>query len=239
MNEVIKKVLRPLYYKMTPSMRQKAHQCYRVLLKIFSSKKSYKSHYSEVNISGDVACLSQLKGNDTGLDILLFPVTDWDFRLQRPQQLVLELAKLDNRIIYFSTTFNLSSAPGFTIKKMAARNIVLCTLNINKHEINIYRDIPDEQQINFLLQGLYLVRQAIGFKFTHSIINYPFWGTVVARLSSNSIIYDCMDYHAGFENNEMHVSSEENKLINSAYLVFTTAKNISDLIAETKKYHHP
>jgi hypothetical protein len=104
---------------------------------------------------GDLSNLHQLTKKENGLDILLFPVIDWEFRLQRPQQLAKELGKLGNRVIYFATTFNVTNTPGFIIEKMPVDGVVLCKLNINKHEVNIYKDkrsrpdkFPDSQCIS-------------------------------------------------------------------------------------------
>ena len=234
----IKKIVRPFYYQLSPAMRGRAKKIYQLVRGIHLEQHVATHSFISrdgVDIFGDLTCLHQLPKKEKGLDILLFPVIDWDFRLQRPQQLVKELAKLGSRIIYFSTTFNVSTAPGFIIEKMPVEGVVLCKLNINKHEVNIYKDRLDNEQINFLVHSIYLARQAFGFGYTNSIIDLPFWREIVERLSSNFIIYDCMDHHAGFDNNESTMLTEEERLFKSSDLVITTAQRLSESVMKYRE----
>ncbi|HEP1062527.1 glycosyltransferase [Klebsiella aerogenes] len=237
----IKNIVRPFYYQLSPATRGKVKKTYQrvrgINLEPHPVTSSFAGHIGKDSgdINGDLSCLHQLHKRNGGFDILLFPVIDWDFRLQRPQQLVKELAKLGSRVVYFSTTFNVSTSPGFSIEKMPVENVVLCKLNINKHEVNIYKDKLDQEQVHFLIHSIYLVRQAFGFGFTNSIIDLPFWREVVEGLSSNNIIYDCMDHHAGFENNESTMLTEEDKLFKSSDLVITTAQRLSESVAKHRE----
>ena len=38
-------------------------------------------------------------------DVIVFPVIDWDFRLQRPQQVAAELARRRHRVFYLTVDF--------------------------------------------------------------------------------------------------------------------------------------
>lgn len=238
MNNLLKRVVRPIYYRMSPTARDTIRQ----LFNFFNERKQLQSHVNSAGLStnssiiqGDLSCLHKLGDKKQGLDILLFPVIDWDFRLQRPQQLVKELGKQNNRVIYFATTFNVSATPGFVIQKMPVKGVVLCQLNINKHQVNIYKDKLETEQVNFLIHSIYLARQAFGFGFTNSIVDLPFWREVAEGLASNYIIYDCMDHHAGFENNESSMLTEEIKLFESADLVITTAQRLSESVGKYRE----
>jgi GT2 family glycosyltransferase/glycosyltransferase involved in cell wall biosynthesis len=233
MKDSIKSIVRPIYYRMSPLMRARVKKLYRNLRGINDVQHPLSTSFDDAaRVQGDISCLRLLGEKKSGLDILLFPVIDWDFRLQRPQQLVRELGKQGHRIIYFATTFNVSPVPGFVIQKMASDGVVLCKLNINKHEVNIYKDKLDREQVNFLIHSVCLARQAFGFGFTNSIIDLPFWREVIEGLASNHIIYDCMDHHAGFENNESSMLTEEEMLFKSSDLVITTAQRLSESVAQ-------
>lgn len=236
----VKKIIKPIYYKLSPALRGKVKKIYQITRDINTEQIVHvvtRTHSEKEcsSIKGDLSCLHELGRSKDGLSILLFPVIDWDFRLQRPQQLCKELGKLGSQVVYFSTTFNVSTVPGFEILKTPTKGVVLCKLNINKHEINIYKDKLDRGQVNFLIQGIYMARQAFGFGFTSSIVDLPFWREVVEGLSSNQVIYDCMDHHAGFENNESTMLTEEDKLFKSADLVITTAKRLSETVAQYRE----
>src|SRR5690606_10024023 len=105
----------------------------------------------------------------------------------------------------------------------------------NKFEVNIYKDRLDREQVNFLIHSIYIVRQAFGLGYTSSIVDLPFWREVVEGLSSNHIIYDCMDHHAGFENNESSMLTEEEKLFKSSDLVITTAQRLSESVSHYRE----
>lgn len=231
----VKSILKPLFYRLPVRERSKILETYFKIRTLVNTKKSEPKKGDITSISGDLSLLSSFNRASTEPDILVFPVIDWDFRVQRPQHLSRELGLSGCRVIYFTTTFNVSSTAGFKIIKSPEKNVIICSLNISQEGLNIYKDDIDEEQIEFLVRSVNLVRLSFGLGFTHSLVNLPFWRKIVESLSSNHIIYDCMDHHAGFENNESEMLDEENKLLESSDLVITTAQRLSDLIAEKKE----
>lgn len=182
-------------------------------------------------IEGDLFCFNQKKIE--GKNFLLFPVIDWDFRIQRPQHISREIANIGNMVIYFTTYFNLAEMPGFKIEKSPVTNLIICSLNLNK-EKNIYADTLSKDDVSFLLQSVNAVRASFNLGHTYSIVNLPFWSDVTNKLPGNTVIYDCMDHHAGFENNSIEMLSKEIELLKSADLVITTAKTLSDKISKIR-----
>lgn len=247
MKAEIKNILRPVFYKFNPNTRNKIKKIYQTVRGINLSVvetlvpdavklDNQTAHYGDgFEITGDISCIHNFKKSSIGHDIICFPVIDWDFRVQRPQQLAKELGKTGSRIIYLTTTFNVSSKPGFNIEKMPCENVVICRLNICKFDVNIYKDKLDSEQVNFIIHGLYILRLAFGFGYTNSLINLPFWREVAEGLSSNNIIYDCMDHHAGFENNDHAMLNEEIELFKSSDLVITTAQRLSESVSHYRE----
>ncbi len=188
---------------------------------------------NQISINGDLSCLNSLEGTN-GYSFLLFPVIDWNFRIQRPQHLSREIAHIGSNVIYFTTTFQYSLKPGFKLESSPSKNVVICKLNLNVMNVNIYNNTLKTNEISFLLKSINSVRMAFNLKHTFSIINLPFWNDVSKRLVQNSIIYDCMDHHAGFENNSDLMLKNEEDLLKHADLVITTAKTLSDRISETR-----
>ncbi|WP_429140917.1 glycosyltransferase [Aeromonas veronii] len=233
MKHIIKSVLRRVYYKLPNRERTWALKSYQLLIGIVSkSGNKFVEGGGQPRITGDVSLLSKLVKCCNKSDILIFPVIDWEFRVQRPQHLARELAASGDRVIYFTTTFNYSAEPGFKILRSPEDNVVICSLNCNKLGINIYKDKLDDEQLSFLNLSVNIVRQAFCFGYTTSIVNLPFWRVIVESLAANYIVYDCMDHHAGFENNDVAMLNEEDLLLNSADLVITTSQRLSDIISE-------
>lgn len=229
MKHKIKSILRRIYYKLPSRERTWALKAYQSLRREWSQVGD--SDY-QPSITGDVALLSKLIKHNNKSDILVFPVIDWEFRVQRPQHLARELAASGDRVIYLTTLFNYSINPGFKILSSPEKNVVICSLNCNKLGLNIYKDSLEYEQLTFLNQSINILRLAFGLGYTTSIVNLPFWWRVVESLKANHIVYDCMDHHAGFENNDAKMLNEENLLLKSADLVITTSLRLSDIISE-------
>lgn len=187
-------------------------------------------------ITGSVNLLSDFLSDrsDGKYNILLFPVIDWYFRVQRPQHLMRELGGKGNKVIYFTTTFNFSMNPGFVIESMPCKNVLIVKLNLNRDGVVIYNSKLSKDNISFLLHSIYLLNKCCGFRDTFSIVDLPFWSDVVLNMKSNKVIYDCMDFHAGFETNSNEMLRQEELLLEQSNLVITTAQTLSDLIADKR-----
>lgn len=200
-----------------------------------NNKFSKIKYFTELQyVSGDLSLISQLKKHADSKSILIFPVIDWHFRVQRPQHLARELAK-NNRVIYFTTEFNYSLRPGFVLVESPENNVLICKLNFNRVSVNLYKDTLTEQNVKFLLKSLNSVRRTLALGTTHSIVNLPFWTDLVKYLPENFITYDCMDHHAGFDNNEEGMLKKEKELILASDLVITSAGRLSEIIAEQRE----
>lgn len=167
-------------------------------------------------------------------NILIFPVIDWHYRIQRPQHLARGLAEKGNQVIYFCTTFHFAETPGFSVQEQPCKNVLVVQLNLNKKDISIYNDSLSKADIAFLLHSIYLLNQVCGFDKTCSVVDLPFWTNVVVSLKANHIVYDCMDYHAGFHTNSDEMLNDEDLLLRTADLVITSAQTLSDRIKEKR-----
>ena len=152
-------------------------------------------------------------------DILVFPVIDWHYRLQRPQQLSLEFARRGHRVFYLSTTllpaFGLSEPRSRSIEK----NIYLVDLPGSEDPPDIYRDIPGELQLAAMEFGLRCLKEKFGIGATLSLVDYPFWAPLVRRLNNNVVLYDCMDDYRSFSNAGKPARELEPEIVRTADLV--------------------
>ncbi|MFQ2035811.1 glycosyltransferase [Aeromonas veronii] len=234
MKHIIKRLLRKIYYSLSPRYRTLVLSTYQRTSNFLKAKQEH-THVSAIvnepsvpSVTGELSYLHAF--NEINKLIFLLPVIDWNFRIQRPQHLCKQLAKLGNGIIYFSTTFNISNQPGFTILDSPAKNVICCRLNMNAN-VNIYRDSLSDEQSTFLAKSLLAVSRAFGKAEVYSILNLPFWHRAVKKLPKNIIVYDCMDHHAGFSTNSSEMLEQENALLKDADLVITTAELLSQNIS--------
>ncbi len=174
----------------------------------------------------------QLSCLGPGLDLFRFPIIDWHYRWQRPQQLCRQFAQNGMRVFYFcieTTAVNDRSASFQDItKKIKIDNvepnvwlIKLCSYS----KLNAYQDsLKHPLDKKFMKWSLEALKQKFGIRHTVSIVDLPFWSTLVFELKQNKIIYDCMDEHAGFSNTSSELLALEPNLLSKSDAVVTSSE---------------
>ena len=173
-----------------------------------------------------------LAGGTPGLfTVIVFPVIDWHFRIQRPQHLARELGRQGHRVLYLSTTFASGDGPsGCRLLGSPSPNVHLVQLPLSGPAPNIYEDLLSPDQSQELAASLAWLQQAAGLGSLVSMVNLPFWRSVAARLPANLIVYDCMDFHAGFSTNTGLMLNEEEGLLRDCDLLLTTSTRLAQLM---------
>ncbi|HEX5353165.1 MAG TPA: glycosyltransferase [Rhodanobacteraceae bacterium] len=174
---------------------------------------------------------SQLKGLR---DYFVWAVIDWHFRIQRPQHLSRELAAAGHRVFYISNNFVDDPAPGFTVDPQdSVGNLFQVHLNLQGAP-QIYHAAPDRQQCEQLRASLGELLAWTRTRGCVSLMEHPYWLETARILPDAWVIYDCMDHHGGFADNDAEVLAREGELMRDADLLIVT----SDwLYEETGKYN--
>lgn len=165
-------------------------------------------------------------------DVVRFPIIPWDFRFQRPQQLLCRLAAAGHRTFYVDSSLRSSGEP---VTFRAIRDGVM-EASLRGPALNLYTDVMDTAALEALFESLDVMRRTHGLSATASIVDLPFWGPLAIRARETfgwPIIYDCMDDHAGFEGMGSHVDEQETALLRAADLVV-----VSSGILEQKARQH-
>jgi GT2 family glycosyltransferase/glycosyltransferase involved in cell wall biosynthesis len=190
---------------------------------------------------------------ETMLDFLIFPIIDWDFRFQRPQQLALQLAHHGHRVFYFKTTFT-RHAGEITPQQLEIneieKNIYQVKL-VTKDLLSIYRDLAHGRQpMADLIDSVGALKRRFGIRHTVSVIDHPFWWPVARSLKNNTNIYDCMDDHSGFESNrniltyEPGLTAEADLVVVSSDILLKKTSITAKRVVEVKNgtdfdhFHH-
>ena len=163
-------------------------------------------------------------------DILVCPVIDWHFRLQRPQQLARQLAGRGHRIFYLSTTFDTADVPGFEVLESPGPNIFLIRLCFPGKPPLIYQDPARDQTVEHLVAAVGELIFAGSLSRLIVLANLPFWRPLAEALPGCPVVYDCMDHHAGFSSNGPDMLQEEERLLRRADLVVTTSARLSETV---------
>ncbi len=172
----------------------------------------------------------------TALDILVFPVIDWHFRFQRPQQLAMELARQGHRVFYLKTEFTpVGVDRPYLFWEQPEPNVFSVQLNAGDPHLSICKNRGSDAQIARILASLEALCRDCAINATISFVDLPFWRRVAMALPNNLMVYDCMDHHAGFEDNDPEMLDEEQHLIAEADLVLTSSLGLYEIIGRQRE----
>lgn len=168
-------------------------------------------------------------------DIVLFrfPIIDWNYRWQRPQQICRQFAQNGTRVFYFSIETIGIQNPEATYEDIQSQLRVeevesnvwvvrLCSFS----SLNAYRDLIkplDKRYLNWSIEAL---KARFDIRHTVSIIDLPFWSMLVFDLKQNKTIYDCMDEHSGFSNSTAELLALEPALLKKADIVVASSNSL-------------
>lgn len=167
-------------------------------------------------------------------DIICFPIIDWRFRYQRPQQILSRFARRGHRVFYVETTFAPASSFPLVLAE-AERNLALRPLAKNVWSVtltaaaslNLYKDaISPGRVLASLLCSLAALREKERLGDALLFVHLPFWRPLVEayrRRFGGVVVYDCMDNHRGFSTNTARMCDEEDALVEMADVVTVSA----------------
>ena len=169
-------------------------------------------------------------------DVFVWAVIDWHFRTQRPQHLASALAGAGHRVFYLSNNLVDSATPGFHIEPLDASGRLF---QANLHAAGapgIYYGAPSRQTISELRRSVGELMQWADSDGGLCIVQHPFWLDIAAALPGSALLYDCMDHHAGFENNAACVLGAEERLIADADLLIVTSDWLDGKLADANPH---
>jgi GT2 family glycosyltransferase/glycosyltransferase involved in cell wall biosynthesis len=158
------------------------------------------------------------------VDILVFPIIDWDFRFQRPQQLARGLAQAGHRVFYLATMFNPRGLRHTSLEP----NMYQIQLP-GSNAISIYQEAPSEADVERCVRAMLEAAHAAGIAEAVCLVELPYWGPLAIELSRTQgwkLAYDCMDDHTGFSTNTAAMVTLEVELLSAADLVLSTSEKL-------------
>jgi polysaccharide pyruvyl transferase CsaB len=167
-------------------------------------------------------------------DVVCFPIIDWDFRFQRPQQLMKQFGAAGHRVFYVSQSFR-SEGRGYELKAKAPN---VWEVSLRGPARNVYKDALSEADVDELLASLDELRRGEGLGATASVVQLPFWWPVAEQARARlawPVVYDCMDFHAGFSTNEEAMLERERSLVAGADLVAVSSAFLEREVAPSAR----
>ncbi|HYR46776.1 MAG TPA: glycosyltransferase, partial [Thermoanaerobaculia bacterium] len=155
-------------------------------------------------------------------DVLCFPIIDWNFRFQRPQQLMSRFAQAGHRVFFVAMRLRPFGAP-FEVRRKAEN---VYEVSLKGPDKDIYRDSLSEKDVRDIVNSLDAMRRELSLASTAVFVQLPFWWPLARRARDRFLwptVYDCMDHHAGFATNRPEMLVQEKDLLASADLVLASS----------------
>lgn len=171
-----------------------------------------------------VAAVVELAPVTAGLpDVFVWSVIDFHFRVQRPQHLARALAAKGHRVFYISVNFCDSDEAGFHFAPLDGCGRLYQIHLYLAGEPLIYSQMPVPEQVTALHASLAKLLAWTRTSSSISLVQHPYWSALVRSVPNARVVYDCMDHHAGFDNNSPAVLEAEHKLVEESELVVVTS----------------
>lgn len=134
-------------------------------------------------------------GHEPRYDVVIFPVFDFEFRFQRPQQIAAELARRGHRVFWIS--------PSRRLPEHGAEPFRIVTLRDNLHEVqlrraafDIYGGSIEEGGESPAVESLSVLYREQNIAESAVLLQFPFWrrfGRALQRDFGACLVYDQMD----------------------------------------------
>jgi O-antigen biosynthesis protein len=163
-----------------------------------------------------------------GRDWFFWGVIDWHFRQQRPQHLARAVARSGERVFYISAEVVPDPRPGFRIEPIDASGRLF---QVKLHVVGvpaIYDDAPAPAALDQLRKSAGELLAWADAGPAVSVVQHPFWLDIAAVLPNSRLVYDCMDHHEGFGNNDAGILALERELFHVSDLVVVTSAWLQD-----------
>jgi glycosyltransferase involved in cell wall biosynthesis len=183
-------------------------------------------------IESDASATIELRSD--AHDVVCFAICEWDARFQRPQQLMSLFAAAGHRVFYVSPHFR-RDGPSCLIT-LKRRNVYEVTLRGN--ELNVYAHRLGEDARDLLIEGLEALVREGSLGATAMIVQLPFWWPLArqARVRFGwPVVYDCMDFHAGFSTVRKAMADQEDELLAEADVVVASSASLEQHALRRRK----
>jgi GT2 family glycosyltransferase len=165
-------------------------------------------------------------------EVVCFPIIDWSFRFQRPQQLMCQFAAAGHRVFYIAPWFR-TSGPPYEVRQLREG---VFEVSLRGPDLNIYTQILRQDSLGQVFEGLNQLRRDWSLGAAISFVQLPFWYPITTMARDRlawPVVYDCMDHHAGFTTNRPEMLEEEDRLRRSADLILASSAYLE---SEARRY---
>ncbi len=165
--------------------------------------------------------LRRLDIGATTYDIVCFPIIDWRFRWQRPQQLLSQFAKEGHRV--------------FIVRAGEVEGVTLLRDNVFEltfaATVDVYSGELHPDVVTSLLETLDAWRRRFDIVCAISLVQVSTWRDAVLEARRRfgwKVVYDCMDEWSEFPGMKPRVLEAERRLVEEADLVTVSSRRLQE-----------
>ena len=169
-------------------------------------------------------------------DVICFSIIDWEFRYQRPQQIMSQFAANGHRVFYISTSrFRHSTESSRLVVSKIKNNLYEVQLSAERPP-DVYSEVIDAGTV---LESLAELRRTFHIDEAVAYVMIASWGQAAletSRLWNWRVVYDCMDEWENFPGINRQLLDMEVNLVERCDLLVVTAQRLYD---KWQPYHRP
>ncbi len=161
-------------------------------------------------------------------DVLVFPIIDWEFRFQRPQQLASQFGRKGHRVLYLSCTRFLPEGGAAWQTVRRAENVAEVQIR-SARALDIYGGSLEGRDLDVLEESFAALARDLAIADAVCKVDIPFWTPLALRLRDRfgwRVVYDCMDEWNNFPGFKEPVLAAEPKLVREADVTLVSADRL-------------
>jgi len=161
------------------------------------------------------------------IDVFCLPIINWDFRFQRPQQLLTQFARDGHRVFYLKATFAGFGKPAASMRRISAGIFEVALPGDST--VALYRDELCGPTLKWSVRALRAFIQVNRVNEALCLVHHPFWEPLARWLNKEygwKIVYDCLDDVTGFDVAHPRIAQQERQLAMESALVLCTSQKL-------------
>jgi GT2 family glycosyltransferase/SAM-dependent methyltransferase/glycosyltransferase involved in cell wall biosynthesis len=172
-------------------------------------------------------------------DVICFSIIDWNFRYQRPQQMMSQFALHGHRVFYICISEFLSSqsSPRVMIRNIK-ENVYEVVLAVERQP-DVYGELIDGENLDALIASLDELRHTYKIEEAISYVAIASWSAVALMTKKRwdwRVVYDCMDEWNNFPLIQRAIIDAEIDLVQACDLLVLTSQRLYE---NWEKYERP
>ncbi|MEP6714267.1 MAG: glycosyltransferase [Terriglobia bacterium] len=199
----------------------------------FDAPWSYPNHLLVSPLHTDAEKLRPMLSVSQGYDFLFLPMSDWHFRLQRPQFLMQALAARGHRCFFLNPhlgrQFPGARIPSPRIGRLGP-NLFELHVRLPLEPVYHHRMLHPEESL-ILADAVENLRQIGVIPRFMQVVGSPVWGPaaqLIRQRSGSPIVYDCHDLITGLSSTHTSIQYEEAAMISASDFVVCSSMALRD-----------